>query len=589
MRVVRNILALLVNQVGTWIITLVLTIVLPRYLGVDDFGLYSFAIAFVGFFALGMRLGTGTYLTWRIPREPELAGRLTFNTLLLQLPLILACSAVAIIILPLIDPHPLALQIIAIVLLATSVSSLSATLSSGLAGLQIMKAPAFITLLSSAVGMTLIVVGTRLHISLLGVALTGVLAEVMTFVALGAYALRKLHLRFNVDSTLWRAILLGGLPFFAWSVVLLFYWQIDITMIKIIVPDHANAVVGWYAAASRLVNIPLFLPMIVIAPLLPALSAERNAESPKFRDMVSRSLRLVTLVALPAGVGVVILANEITALLNYPPGFGPVALLLRILAFNVPVVAIDMILGTALIAAARQRAWTIVGVVAGIFNPIVNLWAIPFTQSVFGNAAIGAAVVTIATELVMFVGALYLRPKGVFTRGDIWYTARCLLAAGVMAPVVYLFSKAGVGLFPSIVYGAITYGAVAYTLKLVRDDEILSLISIVTSRVGVRLPFNGQTGAFPRIPVVGADPSESLENPLHTSTEWPPSSDLPATASAPLLSGENWVHIIYADDDPDETAVHETIPMHIAPIAPSTLEPSALDDPSSPLHSSGVR
>src|SRR5262249_12714204 len=137
MRVVRNIIALFINQVGTWLITLVLTIVLPTYLGVNNFGLYSFALAFVGFFALGMRLGTGTYLTWRIPREPEVAGRLPFNTLLVQLPLILACSAAAIIILPFIDPNPLALQVMLIVLIASSISSISGTLSSALTGLQI--------------------------------------------------------------------------------------------------------------------------------------------------------------------------------------------------------------------------------------------------------------------------------------------------------------------------------------------------------------------------------------------------------------------------------------------------------------------
>ena len=244
-----------------------------------------------------------------------------------------------------------------------------------------------------------------------------------------------------------------------------------------------------------------------------------------------------------------------------------------------------MILGTVLIAASRQRAWTIVGILAGVFNPLVNLWAIPFTQRVFGNAAIGAAVVTVATELVMFIGALYLRPKGVFTRWDIWYVGRCLIAAGVMAPVVYFFVKAQVGLFPAIIYGAITYATVAYTLKLVRDDDILSLVSIVTSRVGVQLPFKGQTGTFARIPVVGADPSQSLENPLHTTTEWGAAASasgwLAAAASAPVLSSENWVNIIYSDDDLDDTALHETIPMHIAP--------TALDGPPSQLHSSGVR
>ena len=130
----------------------------------------------------------------------------------------------------------------------------------------------------------------------------------------------------------------------------------------------------------------------------------------------------------------------------------------------------------------------------------------------------------------MFIGALYLRPKGVFTRWDVWYVGRCLIATAVMVPVVILFSRiANVGLFASMIYGAITYATVAYTLKLVRDDDILSLVSIVTSRVGVQLPFKGQTGTFARIPVVGADPSESLENPLHTTTEW--------AAAAALLAG----------------------------------------------------
>jgi O-antigen/teichoic acid export membrane protein len=581
MRVVRNIIALFINQVGSWILTLVLTLALPRYLGVDQFGLYSFAVAFVGFFALGMRLGTGTYLTWRIPREPEMAGKLTFNTLLLQIPLVLACSVAAMIILPFLDSDPRLLQVTLFVLLANSLASFSGTMTAGLAGLQIMKIPAFVGLAGATLSTALILIGMQVSIPLVGIAALTSLSEILVLLVMTFYALPRLHLHISVDATMWRPILLGGMPFFAWSVVLLFYWQIDITMIKIMVPEHANAVVGWYAAASRLTNIPLFLPMIVVAPLLPALSAERDASSPKFRDMVSRSLRLVTLVALPAGVAVMILSNQVTDLLHYPKGFGPVSILLRILALNVPLVAIDMILGTALIAAARQRAWTVVGVIAGIFNPLVNLWAIPFTQKVFGNAAIGAAVVTVATELVMFAGALYLRPRGVFTRWDTWYIARCAIATAVMAPVVILFSRvANVGLFASFIYGAITYATVAYTFKLIRDDEILSLVSIVTSRLGVQLPFNGQTGVFARIPVVGADPSESLENPLHTSTEWAANSGM-LPASAPLLSSENWVEIIYQDDDFDETSLNETLPLRIAPTPASESVPR--------LRTSGVR
>src|SRR5690242_13979716 len=137
MRVIRNILALLANQVGTWLITFIITLALPSYLGPTRFGTYSFAFSYVGFFALGMQLGIGTYLTWRIAREPEMANRLTFNALLMQVPLGLACSLVALLVLPLIDSTPGASILIALVAVNTVLATLNATCVAALAGFQI--------------------------------------------------------------------------------------------------------------------------------------------------------------------------------------------------------------------------------------------------------------------------------------------------------------------------------------------------------------------------------------------------------------------------------------------------------------------
>jgi hypothetical protein len=50
---------------------------------------------------------------------------------------------------------------------------------------------------------------------------------------------------------------------------------------------------------------------------------------------------------------------------------------------------------------------------------------------------------------------------------------------------------------------------------------------------------------------------------------------------APLLSNENWVQIIYQDDDVDETSLNETLPLRIAPTPASESVPR--------LRSSGVR
>jgi O-antigen/teichoic acid export membrane protein/GT2 family glycosyltransferase len=481
-RVVRNIVALLVNQIGTWSISLLITLVLPPYLGPARYGLYAFVGSYVGLFALGMNLGTGTYLTWRIAREPEQAGRLTFNTLLLQVPLALAAGLLALVTLPSLDNQPLVYMLTAISVVSATISALSGTLSAALAGFQLLRVPARLALFTMAVGAVLMVLGVVRHADLLYLTYVGLLSQCIGFVTLLVYTQRKIALTPRLDLRLWRTILLGGLPFFGWSAALLVYGQIDISMLKVLA---GNTQVGWYSVAYRIISIPVFLPTIIISALLPALSAERNFESPQFRMLASRSIRLVAAVGIPACAGTVMLAAGLLKLLHYPASFASAAPLIIILAPHMPVVGLDMVLATAIIAIGRQRAWTVVGIVAAIFNPLVNLWAIPYTLHHYGNGAIGAAAVTVLTELLTLVGALILRPRTVFTRGDVFYIFRCLLAAGVMVPTVWALSaQPRVGVVAAVAYGVLIYVMAAYTLQVVRNEDLVALANTLAGRLG---------------------------------------------------------------------------------------------------------
>jgi O-antigen/teichoic acid export membrane protein/GT2 family glycosyltransferase len=482
-RVVRNIIALAVNQIGTWSISLLITLVVPPYLGPTRYGLYAFTIAYVGLFALVMNLGTGTYLTWRIAREPEQAGRLTFNTLILQIPLTLAAGALALVALRALDQQPLIYTLAAITVVSAGVSALSATLGAALAGFQLLRAPARLGLMTMAMSATLVVAGVVRHADLIYLVTAGVVSQCVGFVALLVYARRKIALKPQLDLRLWRTIVLGGLPFFGWSAALLIYGQIDISMVKFIAGD---AQVGWYSVAYRIISIPVFLPTIVISALLPALSAERSSDSAQFRTLASRGIRLVAAVGIPACVGTIMLAQGLLSLLHYPASFAQATPLIKILAWHMPVVGLDMVLATAIIAVGRQRAWTVVGLIAAIFNPLVNLWAIPYTLHHYGNGAIGAAVVTVLTELLTLVGALFLRPRTVFTRGDVFYIVRCLLAAGVMVPAVWALSaQSRVGVVAAVAYGVVIYAMAAYTLQVVRNEDLMALARMVVSKVGL--------------------------------------------------------------------------------------------------------
>lgn len=483
MRVARNILALLVNQVGTWSVTLVLALVVPPYLGAARYGLFTFVSSYASLFALGMSLGTGTYLTWRIAREPEMAGRLTLNTLLLQLPLALVSSLAALIVLPLLDRDRLVLELAVIVLVSTTLSALTNTCVAALGGFQIMRVPAQLALAASALTAALMIAGVILHADLPFLATTGLIGQGFGLAVNLIYVQRKMSMRLRPDVRLWPIIVRGGLPFFAWSAALLVYGQIDISMLKVMVGD---AEVGWYALAYRIISIPIFLPTIVVGAMLPALASERDPASPRFRELTSRCIRLVAVVGIPACAGTVMLAGSIMRLLHYPASFNQASPLVAILALHMPVVALDMVLGTVLIAVGRQNAWTAVGIIAAIFNPLVNLWAIPYTQHLYGNGAMGASAVTVVTELLMLVGALILRPRTVFTGSDAFYILRCVVAAGVMVPAVWgLASQTWIGVVPAVGYGILIYAMAAYTLQIVSNDDLKGLAEVAAGKMGL--------------------------------------------------------------------------------------------------------
>jgi hypothetical protein len=184
-----------------------------------------------------------------------------------------------------------------------------------------------------------------------------------------------------------------------------------------------------------------------------------------------------------------LLASSVLSILHYPASFNQAEPLIVILALNLPLVALDMILGTILIAMGKQKAWVAVGVIAAIVNPIANLWAIPATQHAYGNGAIGAALTTVLAELIMFFGALYLRPRTVFTWSDVFYIVRCILAAVFMVPAVWALSQyARIGIIAGVAYGMVVYAFAAYTLRIVRNDDLQKVLGILLGRFGIETP-----------------------------------------------------------------------------------------------------
>lgn len=448
---VRSVFALGIAQVFSWGGAIALAIVLPRYLGDEHLGKLAFALACTEFIGLAADLGGATYLAKEIARAPTRAGALTANALAMRLPLSLLIAGVAMVAVSHAGYDPLTRQVLLLLCLGAVLGTAAKVVGATLQGLQQMKPLAAMPLVTK-LGYAALAAAFLLHgAGLLTVAAASVAGTALGL-AIGTGALlRRVRLPRRLDAAACWAILAGGLPYFIWQAALIVYGQIDSVVLSLLTRD---AVVGWYAAAYRIVTIPLFMPVIISTVIFPALAAA--ADLPTYARIAQQAVRVVVLASLPIVLGIMLLASRIIELFGYPSSFASSIAPMILLAPHILLVGVDMMIGTVLNTRDRQRQWALAAVAAAVLNPLLNLAAIPYTQAVYHNGAIGAAAVTTLTEVFMFAIGLRLLPVGIFGRATSVEAAKCAAAGLGMAATVWLTRD--LPIVAPVLLGAVAYG-----------------------------------------------------------------------------------------------------------------------------------
>ena len=472
----KNIVWLFLSQIATWLISVVLLVIVPDRFGDENYGKISFAIAFMGFFTLIGMLGTYSFLVRSIARDRSTVGPYIFNAILLKISLTIVLAAAALGAARAFGYSSETMTLLAIGCGVMLCSLLTDTLLAGLAGMERMGRPAMWSVVqiyvAGAAGLIVVLNGGGVVAYAAAGAMAGLIPVAANTILLWPHL--RGHLR--VDFRLWKVIVLGGVPLLALSGLNLIYGSIDIPILKSI---SGNDAVGWYALAYRWVSMPAFISSIVVTAFLPSLSnlAVQSAEA--FSSLTNRALRLVGFVSIPASVGIALTASELLTMI-YGAKYERAIPLMQILPMHVPLATMGTVLATALIAADRQRKYLIVAGIAAIFNPALNVGLIHVTQNAFGNGAVGAAIMTVATEVFIMAGALHFRVQGVMDRNTVGYLMRCLAAALLMIPGVWLVRDTNIVVMA--VVGAVMYSAASFVVRTVDVAEVKRMSSRLLNR-----------------------------------------------------------------------------------------------------------
>ena len=466
--VARGALALLGTQPLTWAASLATVALLPRYLG-DD-GLGRLAIAFTIGAVVGTvgSLGLPNFITRRVATDPVHGATYAWSAMVVVASVVSLLGACVLLAVMALRSPSIDIPLTAIMLGGAVVFALQGIAVSVLIGLgrnaRFALTLAASTVLGTAAGLGILLLGGGVHgYAGLMVVASGVATALMWRSSGLAFTRAALAPR------LVRELIHGGFPFLVWNVVLRVRSDIDVVLVGLLLRP---GIAGWLAAAYRIIGVTVFIPTVITTPLMPALSRSR-ADPDVYRSLLRESLATVLLLTVPVSASIFALAPVIPAFLGWPESLNNSVPLMMILAFQQTLVGVDMVLGVSLVALGLERPWLRVAMLAAIFNPVMNLIAIPLSQSLTGNGGIGAAIVELATEAIFLAGAIRLTPRHLLGGESVVAAGRALAAGFVLLFVATLLR--GSGPVIALIGGGAAYAVAAFALGAIRPRQLRAL------------------------------------------------------------------------------------------------------------------
>jgi O-antigen/teichoic acid export membrane protein len=457
-------MGLLSTQPLTWATSLLTTAIVPRYLGEEGFGQLAVITIVTTLSGTVASLGVHDYIKRRIATQPARAAAEVSAALLLLVATATVLGAALFVGLPIFGFWVEQRPVLAVALCGTVVQAAQSLVLAVLVGQERHGCYAWLNaagaVISSFTGIGVLVAGGGLlgylsSSTIVGVAMTAVLWRTSGL---------QLVTRGAMDAV--PQLVAGGLPFLGWKIALLVRGQIDVILVGILLQAQ---VAGWLAAAYRIINVVVFIPTAVATPLLPVLSREVGNPA-VFERTLRRCVTTVLTLTIPASGFIIALAPVVPDLLQWAPGFRHAVPVIMILAIQQPLVALDMVLGTALTALRREHGWLRVMLIASAFNPCLNLLIIPLADRLLENGAIGAAIIEIATELLIVAGVLIVLPRGLLNRQTVWQCVR-IMTAGVCLVIVTQALR-DVWLPLSVMAGGIAFLTTGFMLGVVTPGDI---------------------------------------------------------------------------------------------------------------------
>ncbi len=464
--VARNAFHLVLGQVATTVLGILFSAALARTLGASEFGLYFLIASFSAFAYVLIDWGQGLYMIREVASQPER------GSLLLGTALVLRSGAAALALVPAglaawAFGYDAITRWYTVVFIAVSVPFfLAQTYGMVFRARDRMELDAWVSVINR-----IALLGLALPALVFGVGLPGVMAaQALAGIAALAIAFRLYNrvttgpLHYSPEIA--RQILVGGSAYITLCVTSNIQPYIDAVILSKLAPAEA---VGWYGAAKTIIGTMVTPALIIGSASFPRL-ARTVANGGPIKAEIRASLRPILWLGGLAAVGTFLFADDAIALLYGRQNFYPSGIILKVYAPGFLLLFMNVLFSYAIYAFERATAFSVLRVASVAVNTALEVVLIPIFQDRFGNGGIGVVAAFVASEFIVFGGAIFMLRRNAIAP-EVW--ADMARALGTAALTLLLFWwMPPLPFLVGVPLCVITFLLCSVGLGLIRRDEI---------------------------------------------------------------------------------------------------------------------
>ena len=401
--ILSNIGWLLVDNVLRLGISFAMTISLARYLGPDQFGLFSYALAFIALISPVAKLGMDNVVLYDLVKTPEDRGVVLGTTFGLRLVSATLISVLSVTLLALIG---LAESQVLIMIGILSFSIILRSSETVIFWFQSqVKSKSTVYARNIAIASSAILQVVLIYKQAPLVAFVGVLLGEAIFLTIGLIAIFQLYgpgfngWCFSKDRA--RLLLRRGWPLILSSLAITIYMKVDQIMLGGMLNGEA---VGVYSAATRISEAFYFLPLMIVSSITPTLIQIREESISLYHMRLQQMFSLMIAMGVGVAITITVVAIPLIHIL-FGSDYMTAVPVLIVHIWASPFVFLGVSQGPWDVNENLQQLALVRYGMGSVINILLNIFLIP------AYGVMGATVATVASYIAINYLANFIHPR----------------------------------------------------------------------------------------------------------------------------------------------------------------------------------